>query len=68
MLGKVVEIFIPNDDVDMIGFRVQVEDDVIDIIEKQNNVNALIYVNDLVNVYYDESNKYVIEKVLEDEE
>lgn len=68
MLGKVVEIFIPNDDVDMIGFRVQVEDDVIDIIEKQNNVNALIYVNDLVNIYYDESNKYVIEKVLENEE
>lgn len=68
MFGKVVEIFIPNDDVDMIGFRVQVEDDVIDIIEKQNNVNALIYVNDLVNIYYDESNKYVIEKVLEDEE
>lgn len=61
MLGKVTEVFIPNDDFNMIGFKIQIDDDVIEIIQKQNAFNASIYKDDLVNVICNENNDYVLE-------
>jgi hypothetical protein len=61
MLGKVTEVFMPNDDFNMIGFKIQIDDDVIEIVQKQSILNANIYKDDLVNVRYDEKNEYVIE-------
>lgn len=61
MLGKVTEVFIPNDDFNMIGFKIQIDDDVIEIVQKQSILNANIYKDDLVNIRYDEKNEYVIE-------
>ena len=63
MLGKVTEVFIPNDDFNMIGFKIQIDDDVIEIVQKQSILNANIYKDDLVNIRYDEKNEYVIENL-----
>ena len=61
MLGKVTEVFIPNDDFNMIGFKIQIDDDVIEIVQKQSILSANIYKDDFVNIRYDEKNEYVIE-------
>ena len=63
MLGKVTEVFIPNDDFNMIGFKIQIDDDVLEVIQKQNINNASIYKDDFVNVFYDENNEIVLESV-----
>ena len=50
-VGRVIEVFIPEEDNlnDMnIGFKVLVDDDVIEIIEEQNESNINILKNDLV--------------------
>lgn len=50
-VGRVIEVFIPEEDNldDMnIGFKVLVDDDVIEIIEEQNEFNINILKDDLV--------------------
>lgn len=61
MLGKVTEVFIPNDDFNMVGFKIQIDDDIIEIIQKQNAFNASIYKGDFINVICKENNEYVLE-------
>lgn len=52
MIGKVREIFVPNDDLDMIGFKVQLDDEIIEIIQKQDQDNCKIYREDKVFISY----------------
>lgn len=59
-IGKVIEVFIPTEykndrlidvmDSTKIGFKVQLEDELIEIIEEQNEFNAEIMKNDLVMI------------------
>ena len=52
-VGRVIEVFIPEEDNldDMnIGFKVLVDDDVIEIIEEQNEFNINILKDDLVMI------------------
>ncbi len=56
-IGRVVQVFIPNEDklVDVmvakeIGFKVKLEDKEITIIEEINELNAMIHKDDLVLV------------------
>ena len=52
-VGRVIEVFIPEEDNldDMnIGFKVLVDDDVIEIIEEQNEFNISILKDDLVMI------------------
>lgn len=54
MIGKVSEIFVPNDELDMVGFKVQLDDEVIEIIQKQDQDNCKIYRDDKVFVSYND--------------
>ena len=57
-IGKVIEVFIPEEykgdrlidvmDSNKIGFKVMLEDEVIEVIEEQNEDNVKIMKNDLV--------------------
>ena len=57
-IGKVIEVFIPEEykgdrlidvmDSNKIGFKVMLEDEVIEVIEEQNEENVKIMKNDLV--------------------
>lgn len=50
-LGKVKEVFIPEDkniDSDKIGFKVMLDTEMIEIIEKQDERNSNIFKDDLV--------------------
>ena len=57
-IGKVIEVFIPKEykgarlidvmDSTKIGFKVILEDELIEIIEEQDEINTNIYKNDLV--------------------
>ena len=59
-IGKVIEVFIPeeykNDRIidvmnsNKIGFKVQLEDELIEIVEEQDEFNANIMKNDLVMI------------------
>ena len=59
-IGKVIEVFIPTEykndrkidvmDSTKIGFKVQLEDELIELIEEQNEFNANIMKNDLVMI------------------
>lgn len=55
MFGRVIEIFFPEDS-DKIGFKVNIDDKIITIIEEQNEENANIYKDDFVFV-----NKYKVD-------
>ena len=80
MIGKVKEIYIPNEnnngrivsylDSQKVGFKVVVDDNEMDIVVNQNNDNAVIHVGDLVNIEEinsDDGIKYFISKIEEDE-
>ena len=71
MIGIVKEVFIPEEyngntlldtmNSDKIGFKVEVYDKEITIIEKQNNYNANIHKNDKVRIVEDLStDRYII--------
>ena len=50
-IGKVIEVFVPGNDAmnsTKIGFKIEIENEVIEVIEEQNEINANIYKNDLV--------------------
>jgi len=52
-IGKVIEVFIPDEDVmnsKKIGFRVQLENETVTIIEEQDEYNAKILRDDLVTI------------------
>ena len=62
MIGKVKEVFIPNDiNCDKKGFKIILHDKNIEIIEEQDDYNANIFKNDLVIVNI-EKNNTTIEK------
>ena len=80
MIGKVKEIYIPNEnnngrivsylDSQKVGFKVVVDENEMDIVVNQNNDNAIIHVGDLVNIEEingDNGMKYFISKIEEDE-
>lgn len=53
MMGKVLEVFIPDNGInDLICFKVQLDDEIIDITQKQNKLNSKIYREDRVFVSY----------------
>lgn len=52
-IGKIIEVYIPSEDVmtsKEIGFKVQLEDEIIDIVEKQDEFNSMIHREDEVLV------------------
>lgn len=50
-LGRVIEVYLPSgEELTKIGFKIQIENEIIDIIEKQNMDNAKIYRDDFVFV------------------
>jgi len=75
MIGKVKKIFIPKEynngrkinylDSNKIGFKIDINGEVKEFIVKQNNDNANIYVNDIVNIVNvnNNSNEYNVCKV-----
>lgn len=80
MIGKVKEVYIPNEnnngrivsylDSQKVGFKVVVDENEMDIVVNQNNDNAVIHVGDLVSIEEingDNSIKYFISKIEEDE-
>ena len=58
LIGKVIEVFIPEEyknnilinemDSNKIGFKVEIDENIIEIIEEQDEVNTDIYKDDLV--------------------
>lgn len=59
-IGKVIEVFIPEtNDVmnsNRIGFKVKIDDQIIEVIEEQNKDNCDIYKDDLVKVIKENNN------------
>ena len=52
-IGKVIEVFIPEDKIDImnskkIGFKILINNEIIEIIQEQDISNSHIYKNDLV--------------------
>ena len=60
MIGRVIEIYIPEDynngrkisylDSNKVGFKVEINHQIKDFIVRQNNDNSLIHVDDLVKI------------------
>lgn len=52
LIGKVIEVFIPKDKFDIdsknIGFKILINNEIIEIIQEQDINNSHIYKNDLV--------------------
>lgn len=53
LIGKVIEVFIPKDKLDImnsknIGFKILINNEIIEIIQEQDTNNSHIYKNDLV--------------------
>ena len=53
LIGKVIEVFIPKDKLDImnsknIGFKILINNEIIEIIQEQDINNSHIYKNDLV--------------------
>ncbi len=49
LIGKVIKVFIPNDDVDKkVAFQVSTEEGMYEVIEDQNEENCNIYKDDIV--------------------
>jgi len=59
-IGKVIEVFIPetNDVMNStkIGFKIKIENEIIEVIEEQNKDNCNIYKDDLVTVIKKDNN------------
>ena len=70
-LGRVLEVYLPvEEELTKVGFKIQIDNQIIDIIEKQNMNNAKIYRDDFV--FVDIINKdnqitYNIELIKDDE-
>ena len=64
VLGKVVEVFIPDKDVmnsEKIGFKVLVDKEVIEIVQEQNEINSYILREDevLITKEIKDNEKYI---------
>lgn len=50
-LGRVIEVYLPiEEELTKVGFKIQIEDQIINIIEKQNMNNSKIHRDDFVFV------------------
>ena len=54
-IGKVIEVFIPEDKINImnsknIGFKILINNEIIEVIQEQNINNSHIYKNDLVTI------------------
>lgn len=63
IIGKVIEVFIPNNNINSkeIGFKILINNKLIEIIEEQDEYNSNIYKNDLV-IITKTGNNYDLEK------
>lgn len=63
-VGKIIEVFIPLNDIysDKIGFKILINDRVIEVIQEQDELNANIFKDDLVMINIDDKNNIIIEK------
>lgn len=52
MVGKVIEVFIPDNDFNMIGFKLLIDDEILSLVMKQDSSNSSIYKDDIVKVSY----------------
>lgn len=52
MIGKVMEVFLPDNDFDMIGFKVLIDDELLELVMEQTEDNLNIYKDDIVKVSY----------------
>lgn len=52
MIGKVIEVFIPDNDFNMIGFKILIDDEILSLVMKQDSSNSSIYKDDIVKVSY----------------
>lgn len=66
MIGKVIDVFVPNENLDMIGFKIMIDDRVIEIIDKQDDNNSNIYIDDKVLVVINDNEEYLIEGKIDD--
>lgn len=50
-LGRVIDVYLPNgEELTKLGFKIQIENEIIDVVEEQNLDNAKIYRDDFVIV------------------
>ena len=50
-LGRVVELYLPNGkELTKVGFKIQIDNEIIDVVQRQNMDNAKIYRDDFVYV------------------
>lgn len=50
-LGRVIDVYLPNgEELTKVGFKIQIENEIIDVVEEQNLDNAKIYRDDFVIV------------------
>lgn len=66
MIGNVIEVFIPNENLDMIGFKIMIDERIIEIVDKQDDNNSNIYRNDKVLVVVNDNEEYFIEGKIDD--
>lgn len=52
MVGKVIEVFIPDNDFNMIGFKLLIDDEILSLVMKQDSSNSSIYKDDIVKDSY----------------
>lgn len=52
MIGKIIEVFIPDNDFNMIGFKLLIDDEILTLVMKQDSSNSSIYKDDIVKVSY----------------
>lgn len=52
MIGKIIEVFIPDNDFNMIGFKLLIDDEILTFVMKQDSSNSSIYKDDIVKVSY----------------
>ena len=63
-LGKVIEVYLPHEEeLTKIGFKIQIDNEIINIIENQNLDNAKIYNDDFVLVEINNENNLVTYKI-----
>lgn len=70
-IGRVVEVFLPNDNIDSknIGFKIMLDNNICEFIVEQNEFNANVMRDDLVTVNEQiiSNKKYIDIEVFEDE-
>ena len=52
MIGKVIEVFMPDNDFNLVGFKVLIDDEILSLVMKQDSSNSSIYKDDIVKVSY----------------